>query len=180
VFLTIAVMIAVTTIPTFVAELIRLWFDNTALDTLRGNPEMPHVIVCGDTNVSRLRSLAEQYFHKSRDPDSQTPLVILAEAKPEGALRNFIDAHRFSGLVRYIRGSPRRTADLRRADIAHAQACIVLNYRSDKDASAADTEVRSALTRSGRKGVPAAWRCRPSRSELLARVRPPSRRSSRQ
>lgn len=145
VFLTITVLIAVTVIPTFVAELIRLWFDNTSLETFRGNPENPHVIICGDTNVSRLRALTAQYFNKSRDPDTQTPIVILADAKPEGALRHFIESYKFSGLVRYIRGSARRTADLRRADINRAKSVIVLNYRADKAADAADAEVLSTV-----------------------------------
>lgn len=144
-FLTITVLLAVTVIPTFVAELIRLWYDQSTLETYKGNPETPHVIICGDTNVSRLRALAQQYFHRSRDPDSQTPIVILAEAKPEGALKHFIESYRFSGLVRYIRGSARRAADLRRVDIGKAKGCIVLNYRSDKEANAADTEVLSTV-----------------------------------
>jgi hypothetical protein len=44
----------------FVAELIRVWYDNAALDTYKGAPDLRHVIVCGDTNVSRLRALAAQ------------------------------------------------------------------------------------------------------------------------
>jgi len=144
-FLTVTVLLAVTVIPTFVAELIRLWYDTTSLETFKGNPETPHVLLCGDTNVSRLRALATQYFHKGRDADTQTPIVILAEAKPEGALRHFIDSYRFSGLVRYIRGSARRAADLRRVDLSHAKSCIVLNYRSDKEAAAADSEVLSTV-----------------------------------
>ena len=43
---------------------------------------------------------------------------------------------------RYIRGSARRAPDLRRAGLGGASCAIVLNYRSDKDAAAADTEVR--------------------------------------
>ncbi|RYY36171.1 hypothetical protein EON62_01970, partial [archaeon] len=145
IFLTLAVMFSATIIPTFVAELIRLWYDNTTADRIKGNPEAPHVIVCGDTNVSRLRSIVAQYFHPSRDPETQAFVVILAEAKPEGALRAFLDQHKHSGNVRYLRGSPRRAADLRRAAIELAKACIVLNYRSDKDATAADTEVLSTV-----------------------------------
>ena len=145
VFLTGVVMLAATIIPTFVAELIRLWFDQAALDTYYPNPEAKHVVVCGDTNVSRLRALAGQYFHRSRDPESLAPLVILGEAKPEGALRSFIDGYKHSGLVRYIRGSARRAPDLRRAGVHGAASVVVLNYRADRDAGAADTEVLSTV-----------------------------------
>lgn len=145
IFLVITCLLAATIIPTFVAELIRLWFDNATMETFHGNPEMPHVIIAGDTNVSRLKALTEQYFFAGRDPDAQSPIVILADAKPEGALRNFIDAYKFSGLVRYIRGNARRAADLRRADIGQARAVVMLNYRSDKEPGAADNEVLAGV-----------------------------------
>jgi hypothetical protein len=58
-FLTVLGATAATVIPTFVAELIRLWFDSSALETYVGNPETPHVVLCGDTNVSRLRALVD-------------------------------------------------------------------------------------------------------------------------
>jgi hypothetical protein len=145
VFLTVLAMSAATIIPTFVAELIRLWYDNAALDYYAGNPEAPHTIVCGDTNASRLRVLVGQYFHPSRDPNTLAPIIILAEGKAEGALRALLEQHKHSGNVRYIRGSGRRTADLRRAGATLASSCIVLNYRSDKDATTADTEVLSTI-----------------------------------
>jgi len=83
VFLTFLGMAAATIIPTFVAELIRLWYDNTALDRYSGNPETPHIIVCGDNNASRLRVLVGQMFHSTRSPNRTAPLVILHEGKPE-------------------------------------------------------------------------------------------------
>jgi voltage-gated potassium channel len=145
VFLTILALIAATIIPTFVAELIRLWYDNAALDFFPGNPEAPHTIVCGDTNASRLRVLVNQYFHSSRDPNDLAPICILAEPKPEGALRQLLEQHKHSGNVVYVRGSGRRTADLRRAGANLAKTVIVLNYRSDKDAQSSDTEVLSTV-----------------------------------
>jgi len=145
VFLTVLALIAATIIPTFVAELIRLWYDNAALDFFPGNPEAPHTIVCGDTNASRLRVLVNQYFHSSRDPNDLAPICILAEPKPEGALRQLLEQHKHSGNVVYVRGSGRRTADLRRAGANLAKTVIVLNYRSDKDAQSADTEVLSTV-----------------------------------
>lgn len=145
VFLTVLALSAATIIPTFVAELIRLWYDNSALDWYTPNPEAPHVIVCGDTNASRLRVLVTQYFHPSRDPNELGPVVILAEGKPEGALRALLEQYKHSGAVQYVRGSGRRAADLRRAAAAHASAAIVLNYRADKDAGTADTEVLSTV-----------------------------------
>ncbi len=145
VFLTVAALMSATIIPTFVAELIRVWYDNATLETYAGAPDLRHVIVCGDTNVSRLRALADQYLHKARDPDTVTPLVVMGDAKPEGALRVFVDQYKHSGQVVYIRGSARRAADLRRAGLARAKCVIVLNYRSDKDAAAADTEALSTV-----------------------------------
>jgi len=145
VFLTGLALSAATIIPTFVAELIRLWYDNTALDWYTHNPEAPHVIVCGDTNASRLRVLVTQYFHPSRNPNELGPIVILAEGKPEGALRALLEQYKHSGAVQYIRGSGRRTADLRRAKAQFASTAIVLNYRADKDPGTADTEVLSTI-----------------------------------
>ena len=124
VFLTALALAAATIIPTFVAELIRIWYDNAALDRYDGNPEAPHTIVCGDTNASRLRVLVNQYFHPSRDPNDLAPIVILAEPKPEGALRQLLEQHKHSGNVVYVRGSGRRTADLRRAGLSFAAACL--------------------------------------------------------
>jgi hypothetical protein len=60
VFSTCLALTAATVIPTFVAELIRLWYDNTGLDRYKVDPEKPHVILCGDTNASRIRVLAAQ------------------------------------------------------------------------------------------------------------------------
>ena len=55
--------------------------------------------MCGDTNVSRLRALIAQLFNKSRDPDTAAPVIILADVKPEGALKALIDQHKHSGQV---------------------------------------------------------------------------------
>ena len=145
IFLTVLGMSAATIIPTFVAELIRLWYDNTALDKYPGNEETPHVIICGDNNASRLRVLVGQLFHASRNPNRTAPVVILAEGKPEGALRALLEEHKHSGNVTHVRGTGKRTADLRRAGAAHAGTVIVLNYRADRDAGSADTEVLSTV-----------------------------------
>jgi hypothetical protein len=145
IFLTILGMSAATIIPTFVAELIRLWYDNTALDKYPGNEETPHVIICGDNNASRLRVLVGQLFHPSRNPNDLAPVVILAEGKPEGALRALLEEHKHSGNVTHVRGTGKRTADLKRAGAAHAGTVIVLNYRADRDAASADTEVLSTV-----------------------------------
>ena len=145
IFLTVLGMAAATIIPTFVAELIRLWYDNTALDRYAGNEETPHVIICGDNNASRLRVLVGQLFHASRSPNRTAPVVILAEGKPEGALRALLEEHKHSGAVTHVRGTGKRTADLKRAGAAHAGTVIVLNYRADRDAGAADTEVLSTV-----------------------------------
>jgi hypothetical protein len=145
IFLTVLACLAATVIPTFVAELIRLWFDNATLEVYKGSPEQRHVIVCGDTSVARLRALANQYYWRGRDPDEQTPIIVLAEQKPEGALKAFLEQYKHSGQVMYIRGSARRAGDLRRAGIALAKCCVVLNYRPEKEAGAADTEVLSTV-----------------------------------
>lgn len=125
--------------------MIRLWYDNAALDKYAGNPEAPHTIICGDTNASRLRVLINQYFHPSRDPNELAPIVILAEGKAEGALKALLEEHKHSKAVTYIRGSGRRTADLKRAGAMMASTAIVLNYRSDRDPTVADTEVLSTV-----------------------------------
>jgi hypothetical protein len=122
IFLTVLGMAAATIIPTFVAELIRLWYDNTALDKYPGNEETPHVILCGDNNASRLRVLVGQLFHASRNPNRTAPVVILAEGKPEGALRALLEEHKHSGNVTHVRGTGKRTADLRRAGAAARRA----------------------------------------------------------
>lgn len=134
-----------TVIPTFVAELIRLWYDAASMDQYTGNAEAPHIIVCGDANASRLRVLISQFFHPTRDSNDLAPIVILSENKPEGALKALIEEHKHSGNVRHVRGTGRRPADLRRADAGHAAAVIVLNYRADRDAASADTEVLSTV-----------------------------------
>lgn len=145
VFLTILSVLAATIIPTFVAELIRLWYDHSSVDKMNGNSENPHVIVCGDTNPSRLKIVAEQFFHPSRKLKSISPLVILGNRKPDMALKMFLDQYKHTGNVQYIRGSAKRASDLIRADALNAAKVIVLNYQSDKTVDYADGEVLASV-----------------------------------
>ena len=86
-----------------------------------------------------------QFFHKSRDPDLLCPVVVLCEAKFEGALKVLIEQSRYAGTVRYIRGSARKPADLRRAALSRASTVVVLCHRTaDVDGAKADSEVVSA------------------------------------
>ena len=169
IFVTLLGLTAATVIPTFVAELIRLWYDAASLDSYTPDAESAHVIICGDTNAARLRNLVAQFTHPTRDPNDISPVVILSEAKPEGALRMLIEEHKGTGAVRHVRGAGRRAGDLLRAGAASARAVVVLNYRSDKDATAADTEVLST--------VMAVKNVRPS-LRIVAQLQRPRRRNA--
>lgn len=143
VMVTLAIMIAASVIPAFVAELARLYFETQGLESYKNDPRIPHVIVCGDINTSRLKAFLGQFFHKSRDPEILSPVVVLAEHKYEGSLRSLIEQSRYHGTVTYIRGVARRPADLRRAGIQTASTVIVLCSRAG-DATDADSDVVSS------------------------------------
>jgi voltage-gated potassium channel len=141
VFVTLAIMISASVIPAFVAELARLYFESQGHETYKPDPTQPHVIVCGDINTSRLKALLGQFFHKSRDAELLSPVVVLAEHKYEGPLRSLIEQSRYAGSVTYIRGSARRPADLRRAGAPSASTVLVLCNRQAGDSGEADAEV---------------------------------------
>jgi hypothetical protein len=134
-------MVSASVIPVFVAELARLYFEAQGHDTYKHDPEVEHVVVCGDINTSRLKTFLSQFFHKSRDPEIICPVVILAEHKYEGPMRLLIEQARYAGDVRYIRGSARNPADLRRVSLAHAASVIILSSRGGASADDADSDM---------------------------------------
>ena len=129
-------------IPAFVAELARLYFEQQGREVFDSDKSVPHVIVCGDVNTSRLRAFLVQFFHKSRDPELLSPMVVLADHKFEGALKTLIEKSSYTGNVKYLRGNARKPGDLKRAGCADASSVIVLCHRTnDVDPVAADADV---------------------------------------
>lgn len=59
-FMTCLALVVVVVIPTFVAEMIRLWYENKRLDSFPGDPEKPHVIVAGDAAAARMGAVVQQ------------------------------------------------------------------------------------------------------------------------
>jgi hypothetical protein len=144
VFVTVAIMISASVIPAFVAELARLYFEVQGQDSYITDPKVPHVIVTGDINTSRLKAFLGQFFHKSRDSEVLCPVVILAEHKYEGALRTLVEQSRYGGTVDYIRGTARAPADLKRAGVKNASTVILLVNRLRGDAAESDSEIVAA------------------------------------
>ena len=141
----IAIFIGSFVLPAFVAELARLYFEQQGREVYNSDPRVPHVIVCGDLNTSRLRAFLAQFFHKSRDPELLSPMVVLAEHRYEGPLKALIEQSSYSGTVKYLRGSARRPGDLVRAGAGNASSIIVLCHRTnDVDPATADADVVAA------------------------------------
>jgi voltage-gated potassium channel Kch len=144
IFETITIFIGSFLIPAFIAEMARLYFEEQGREFYTPDPRNPHVVICGDVNTSRLRAFLVQFFHKSRDPELLCPVVVLSDQKYEGALRLMIEQSRYAGNIRYIRGSARKPADLKRAAASLASTVIVLCHRTnDVDAAKADADVVS-------------------------------------
>ena len=91
IMVTVTIMVAASVIPAFVGEIARLYFETQGRDSYKSDPATPHVVVCGDINTSRLKALLGQFFHKSRDPELLCPVVVLSDAKYEGALRALVE-----------------------------------------------------------------------------------------
>jgi voltage-gated potassium channel Kch len=141
----IAIVVGSFLLPAFVAELARLYFEQQGRDTYASDPRVPHVILCGAINTSRLRAFLAQFFHKSRDPDLLSPMVVLADHPFQGALKALIDQSSYGGSIKYIRGSARRPGDLSRAGVKDASSVIVLCHcTNDVDPATADAEVVAA------------------------------------
>jgi hypothetical protein len=137
-----AIFIGSFVLPAFVAELARLYFEQEGREVYNYDPRAPHVVLCGDINTSRLRAFMAQFFHKSRDPELLSPMVVLAEHKYEGALKMLIEQSSYTGSVKYLRGSARRPGDLLRAGIVNASTLIVLAHRTnDVESAAADADI---------------------------------------
>ena len=146
IFETVVIFVGSFLLPAFVAELARLYFEQQGMEVFTPAAGAgPHVVVCGAINTSRLKAFLAQFFHKSRDPGLVCPVVVLCDAKYEGALKVLIEQSRYGGTVRYIKGSARKPADLRRAALQQASTVIVLCHRTaDVDGAKADSEVISA------------------------------------
>jgi hypothetical protein len=146
IFVMIMIMISAFVIPAFIAELARLYFETQGREAYSLTDKVPHVILCGEINASRVKAFLGQFYHKSRDAQLVVPLVILAEHKYEGALRMMIEGHAYGGKVTYVRGSARRPLDLKRAGVTAAATVIVLasmNGISAQSAGEGDMEVVS-------------------------------------
>lgn len=141
-FEVLAMLVGALIVPAFVAELIRLYLETQGREVYSADPKTPHLIICGDISASRLKTFLVQFYHKSRDTELLCPVVVLHEAKCEGALRSVVDQTRYAGSVKYIRGSPLSVSDLIRAGTHHAASIIVLCSRQ-QSAAAADKTVTS-------------------------------------
>ena len=123
----ILIVIVLVVIPKQTNELIRLMGLQSiyARDFYKWNPEIPHLIICGNISVSSLRNFCNELYHPDHGNQDKNAIIIKSSI-PNTEMEKFLHTPQYELFLKLLQGNPMAERDLKRAVAAKAKACIIL------------------------------------------------------
>ena len=126
-------------VPKQTNELIQI-LENSSIysrDIYRANPEIPHLVICGNVGVDALKNFCNELFHVDHG-QSDKNAVILNPSMPSQEMRLFLHAGKYEVNLKYLQGNPVLEKDLERADIKQAKASVIMTDKYTDDPHSTD------------------------------------------
>ena len=133
------IILAAYLIPLKTSELLQL-LENTNIYSraiYKSNPEIPHLILCGDISVEALISFCEELFHVDHGKNEKN-VIVLNKNNPTQKMKLFLHAGKYETNIKYLQGNPMNDKDLERADITKAKAIVILTDKYSLNPHATD------------------------------------------
>eukprot|EP00762_Andalucia_godoyi_P005963 ANDGO_00008.mRNA.1 Calcium-activated potassium channel slo-1 len=113
------------------------------------------VLLIGDLSIPRLRSIIFEMFHPCHG-NSKTHVVLLSPGVPDSDMELFL-RNKFSwGRLSYVQGSALSSSDIRRTDVDHLVACLIISDNTVANGLEEDQEtvLRCLAIRNACKTIP--------------------------
>ena len=133
------IVITIYMVPKQTNELIQI-LENSSIysrDIYRANPEIPHLVICGNVGVDALKNFCNELFHVDHG-QSDKNAVILNPSMPSQEMRLFLHAGKYEVNLKYLQGNPVLEKDLERADIKQAKASVIMTDKYTDDPHSTD------------------------------------------
>ncbi|MCQ2815709.1 MAG: ion channel, partial [archaeon] len=101
------------------------------------NPEIPHLVICGDVSLDALKNFCNELFHVDHG-QSDKNAVILNQSAPTQDMRLFLHAGEYEVNLKYLQGNPILEKNLDRSDISEAKASIIMTDKYTDDPHSTD------------------------------------------
>lgn len=105
--------------------------------------DVPHLVVAGEVRVQELRSFTYELLHDDHGSQDKNA-VILQPQHPSIQMEMFLRLTKNEFYLFYLQGKATNDRDLKRADLKHARAGVLLTDKQAKDQVAMDQ--RNILT----------------------------------
>ncbi|MDR3549660.1 MAG: ion channel [Candidatus Pacebacteria bacterium] len=103
----------------------------------KANPEIPHLIVCGNASVLALKTFCSELLHPDHGSQDKNA-VILNERVPNADMEAFLHDPQYEVYLTYLQGNPMIDRDLDRASANKSKLCVIFTDKSTRDPVAAD------------------------------------------
>lgn len=133
------IVIALVVLPQQTNELITLMGMQSeyARNAYKHNSEVPHLIICGDIEITSFKNFCKELFHQDHG-NSDKNAVILQYNPPNIEMELFLRDPRYEMYTFYLQGNPLIEKDLERAQAQKASCCVVMTCKLSKQADEVD------------------------------------------
>lgn len=133
------IIIAIVVLPKQTNELIRLMGMQSeyARNVYKHNSEVPHLIICGDIEITSFKNFSKELFHPDHG-NSDKNAVILRYDPPSVEMELFLRNPKYELYMFYLLGNPLLEKDLERAVAEKSRSCVVMTCKQHKNANEID------------------------------------------
>jgi len=103
----------------------------------KSNPEIPHLIICGNASVLALKTFCSELLHPDHGSQDKNA-VILNEMVPDNEMEALLHDPQYEVYLTYLQGNPMIDRDLERSCANKAKLCVIFTDKSTRDPIAAD------------------------------------------
>ena len=133
------IIVTIYLVPKLTNELLQI-LENSSVysrDSYQSNPEIPHLVICGNISADSLKNFCNELFHVDHG-QSEKFAVILNPNNPSQDLKIFLHAGQYEVNLKYLQGNPILEKDLKRADITKAKASVIMTDKYTDDPHSTD------------------------------------------
>ena len=101
------IIVTIYLVPKLTNELLQI-LENSSVysrDSYQSNPEIPHLVICGNISADSLKNFCNELFHVDHG-QSEKFVVILNPNNPSQDLKIFLHAGQYEVNLKYLQGSP--------------------------------------------------------------------------
>lgn len=133
------IILALVLLPEQTNELIRLIGTQSvyARNVYKHTAEVPHIIVCGDIDITSFKNFCKELFHPDHGNNDKNAVIVQYHL-PSIDMELFLRNPRYEMYLTYLKGNALEKKDLDRAAASKAASCVVMTCKQNKNADEID------------------------------------------